>query len=263
MSTILRTGPRQFVIRQNKKRLTIRGFGGGGGDGLPPTTGNDGYALIELAGVGAWRPILEEYIVPTWAIDSFAAVAAVLEVGATAATPAFTASYNRLPLNSAILKDDEGSADKDVTSTPTAFSSDETYAKTANNDSVQFTLEAKENAADTPVTRNTTIAWQPRTYWGVGPDGLSSEADIEGLANSALDNNRQRTFTVTAGATEHIYYAYPASYGAATFFVGGFEGGFVLVSDSISVTNAFGVTQNYRLYKSINANLGTTTVEVQ
>ena len=100
------------------------------------------------------------------------------------------------------------------------------------------------------------------TYWGVGPDGLSSEADIEGLANSALASSRGRTFTVTAGSGEHIYYAFPSSYGTPTFFVGGFEGGFELEASAVSVTNVNGVTQNYDLWKSTNANLGTTTVQV-
>lgn len=226
---------------------------------LPPVTGNDGYAIIEVGSVAAFRPILEAYVVPAFAINSFAASTSVVETGASVVTPSFVASYNRTP-DVATLDDDEGSPQKDVSGTPTAFSSDGTFAKTANNDSVLFTLGADEGVDSD--SANASIAWRPRAYWGIGVDGLSTEADIEALANNALDNNRQRTFTVTAGAGEHIYYAYPTSYGAATFFVGGFEGGFDLVSDSISVTNANGVTQNYRLYKSTNPNLGTTTVQV-
>jgi len=256
---ILRKDNGTITLTKDSRRLLVKTVSAGSGSGLPTTTGNDGYALIEVSGVGAWRPIKDSYIVPAFAISSFSAVASVVEVGASVVQPDFTAAYNRTP-DTATLDDDEGSTQKDVISTPTSFFSDETFQKTANNDAVQFTLNADE-AGDAD-SSNANISWQPRTYWGVGVDGLSTEADIEALANNALDNNRQRTFSVTAGAGEHIYYSYPESYGAGTFFVGGFEGGFELVSDSISVTNAEGVTQDYRLYKSTNPNLGTTTVQV-
>lgn len=44
--------------------------------------------------------------------------------------------------------------------------------------------------------------------------------------------------------------------------MGGFEGGFDLITSTLSITNAYGVTQNYRLYRSTNPSLGATTVTV-
>lgn len=253
---VFRLGPRKTVFRSGGIRLNVRA-GGAGGGGVP--TGNDGFALIELSSIAEFRPIKEEYIVPTFAVSSFAASTPVLEVGATATTPAFTAAYNRTP-DTATLDDDEGSAQKDLVTPFASFASDENFTKTANNDVVQFTLGAVEDGdAD---AANTNISWQPRTFWGPDVDGLSTEADIEALANSALDSNRNRTFTVTAGAGEHIYYAFPSAYGTPVFTVGGFEGGFVLEAPAVSVTNANGVTQNYDLWKSVQPNLGATTVVV-
>ena len=230
------------------------------GSGLPSVTGNDGYALIEIGSDAQFRPIKESYIVPFFDIISFSITGgSVKEVGETINTPAFTASYNRTP-TVATLKDNQANPDKDVSSTPTSFSSNYNFQKTVNNDTVQFTLEAEEDGEID--SQGLTVYWRPRTFYGVGVDGGNDEAFIEALANQQLDNNRNTTFTVTAGSGEHIYYAYPDAYGAATFTVGGFEGGFDLVSSTISVTNGFGVTQNYRLYKSTNPNLGTTTVTV-
>ena len=229
------------------------------GQDVPEESGNDGYSLIEISGIAAWRALKESYLVPLFDITSFALGTSVVEIGQSIVTPSFTAAYNRTP-TTATLTDDEASPPKDVTATPTAFSSDGTFQKTANNDSILFTLTAIEDGEND--TGQATLSWRPRTYYGVDVDGLSTEADIEALATSQLDNNRNITFTVNPGAGEHIYYAYPASYGAATFTIGGFEGGFTLVSDAISVTNAHGVTQNYRLYKSVNPNLGSTTVVV-
>jgi len=249
----------EIILKQDGKLVVQDVQVGGSNTGLPPTTGNDGFALIELSGIAAWRVIKESYVQANFAISTFSASASVVEVNQSIVTPAFTASYNRTP-TTALLDDDEGSAQKDVTSTPTSFASNETFQKTANNDSVLFTLTADDG--DTPVLSNTSISWRPRTFYGVDVDGLSTEGDIEGLANQQLDANRQITFIVTAGAGQHIYYAFPDSYGTPTFFVNGFEGGFILEADNVSVTNAFGNTQNYDLWKSTNANLGTTTVQV-
>ncbi len=88
------------------------------------------------------------------------------------------------------------------------------------------------------------------------------EAEVEALASSGLQSSRARTITVTAGVGEYIWYAYPASYGAATFTIAGFEGGFDLITSTLSITNANGVTQNYRLYRSTNPSLGLTTIVV-
>lgn len=257
MTLLLKKEAQSVVLKKDDRKLLIRTVRETVSD-MPPVTGNDGFAVIEVGSVAAFRAIKEGWVVPTFAIGTFAPVASVVEVGATVATPAFTASYNRTP-DTATLKDGVN-PDKDVTSTPAAFSSDETFVKTANNASQAFTLDAVEDGD--PDSLGASILWQPRTFWGVDVDGLSTEADIEGLANSALDNNRNRTFTVTAGAGEHIYYAIPSSYGTPTFTIGGFEGGFVLEAAAVSVTNAEGVTQNYDLWKSVQPSLGATTVVV-
>jgi len=234
------------------------------GGSLPPLAGIVGAVLAEgPIGTLTFRQLVQSEILPDWAITGFSAGTPLIEVSDTIVLPTFSASYvdvARVAL--AILTDTEGTPAKDVTSSPAAFSSSGTFQKTSINASATFTLTATDSLTGAVDAANTSITWAPRTHWGIGPDGLSTETDIKGLASSALDTNRNRTFTVNPGAAQHIYYAYPASYGAATFSVGGFVGGFVLVSSTISVTNTFGFTTNYRLYKSVAANLGSTTVVV-
>lgn len=227
-------------------------FGGG-----PTPTGNDGYAIIEIGGVAAFRPILQAYIQAAFAISAFGGPA-TQEVGATVASPSFTASYNFTP-DTASVVDDQGNPGLDVHLTPTAFTYSYQYTKTANNAAVTWTLSAGRGTES--ATRTASVAWRPRLYYGVGVDGLHTESDIKGLASQPLAASRATTFTVNAGSGQHIYFASPVSYGSATFTIGGFEGGFDLVG-TVSVTNANGVTQNYYLYKSTNPNLGSTTVQV-
>ena len=225
--------------------------------GLPTVTGNDGYAVIEVGSVAAFRPIKQSYIVASFAVSAFGGPS-TQEVGQTLTNPAFSASYNRTP-ETAFVQDDQGNPALDVSTTPTAFSYLHAYAKTANNATVTWNLAASEGGEIG--TRATSAAWRPRVFYGIGVAGLSTEADIEGLANQPLLPSRAVTFTVAPNVGEHIYFAAPTSYGTPTFTVGGFEGGFDFVG-TVSVTNIYGVTQNYDLYRSTNSDLGATTVQV-
>ncbi len=157
------------------------------------------------------------------------------------------------------MTDSEGNPTITLTTPFTAVTSPHTFTKTTNNASVVFTLHAAKNAITSAPTAS--YAWRPLAFWGVSSNGSgSTETFIEALSNSTLASSLARTISLSPGVGEYIYYAYPASYGAATFTVGGFEGGFDLISASIAVTNAYSVTQNYRLYRSTNPNLGSTTV---
>lgn len=117
------------------------------------------------------------------------------------------------------------------------------------------------DGVDSP-TSTVSVAFYNLRFWGVSTTASGyTEANVEGLANNELSNSRAKTFTVTAGASEYIIYAYPTRLGTATFTVGGFEGGFES-PETVSVTNTAGFTENYYVYRSTNPNLGSTTVVV-
>lgn len=76
-----------------------------------------------------------------------------------------------------------------------------------------------------------------------------------------LSNNIKRIINVTATSNEYIYYAFPTRLGTPVFKVGGFEGGFNKVS-TIYFTNSYNYVEKYDIYKSTNAGLGNTTVDI-
>ena len=123
-----------------------------------------------------------------------------------------------------------------------------------------FTLNATDG------TDNDTLAityyFYNRRFWGktTSTSGFT-EATVEGLASNELSNSRAKTFSSTTSTGEYILYAYPSRLGTATFTVGGFSGGFQ-APETVSVTNASGYTENYYVYRSDNANLGTISVVV-
>jgi hypothetical protein len=194
-----------------------------------------------------------------YAITGFAASVPVLEVGATATNPAFTASHSATPVSLLLTNSDDGES-KDVHTTPNGFASSHAFTKTVNNASVTFTITGSDGVSG--ANRSASLFWRPRVYWGTGAAGGNSEAFIEALAGSALQASRAGTFTVNATGSLKIYWAAPASYGTPTFTVGGFAGGFNLNTSAVTVTNVFGIAQTYQVWESSTAGLGNTTVTV-
>jgi hypothetical protein len=197
-----------------------------------------------------------------YAITGFSPAAptvAVVRVGATVSSPTFSASHSSPPVTLTLTNTDN-SESKDVHLTPNSPSSSQSYVKTTNNASVSWTLLGNDGISS--ANRSTSIFWRPDVYWGTGVAGGNSEAFIEALTGNALQASRAGSFDVNATGSLRVYWAAPASFGTPTFTVGGFSGGFSLVSNTISVTNIESVTQNYQLWVSDTAGLGSIAVTV-
>lgn len=118
-----------------------------------------------------------------------------------------------------------------------------------------WTLKATDERGAT-ASKTATLYFYNGVYYGVGTESVGvSELTKE------LSNTRKRSFTVTAGEGEYVWYALPARLGECTFTVGGFKGGFMLYA-TMDYENTEGYTESYYIYRSDNANLGTITVEV-
>lgn len=111
-------------------------------------------------------------------------------------------------------------------------------------------------------SKSVSLVFLNGVYYGAAaaPETIDS-AFVLGLADPVFTDTRKRTVTVSAAPGEYIWYCFPESMKPATFKVGGFEGGFDLVA-TIEFTNACEHTEPYYIYRSANAGLGDTTVEV-
>lgn len=103
----------------------------------------------------------------------------------------------------------------------------------------------------------TTLDFVDGVYYGVSNTTSYDSALIATLIQ-ILSTEKSQTFTVTAGEEQSIFIAAPADVEYA-FSVGGFSGGFH-VAATIDYTNQYNRTTSYKIYKSDNTNLGTTTV---
>ena len=188
-----------------------------------------------------------------------------VEIGTTVTAATISYTLNKAP-DTLTLKVGSAAASS-ILPTPAVESS--SYQKTGlsltGNTALKLTAGDSGSDAQAAASDEKTVTLQflPKVYWGAAaaPEAVNS-AFILGLSGNALATGKAREFTVNAGSGKYIWYASPVSYGACEFYVGGFLGGFG-AAQTISLTNASGYTQNYYVYRSTNANLGSTTVVVQ
>lgn len=126
--------------------------------------------------------------------------------------------------------------------TPVLLTSDTTYTLTCN-DGTQ-----SANAS-------TTVAFRQRRWWGTDFNATASSGLILSLANNEFSTSRAKSFTID-GDGEYIYYAYPSSFGLATFTVNGLLNTAWTLT-VVSHTNASGFTENYNVYRTNTVQNGT------
>ena len=180
-------------------------------------------------------------------ITSFSNNVGTVEMGSTVNTVVLNWATNKTPEE--LTLDGEGidKALKTKTIENASIKSNKTY-----------TLKATDER-DATATKTTAITFLNGVYWGVAENKSSFDSAFVLGLTKGLQGSKAKTFTVNAGATQHIYYAIPSRYGTPSFKVGGFEGGFAKAA-TIEFTNASGYKENYDIWKSDNPGLGNTTV---
>lgn len=104
-------------------------------------------------------------------------------------------------------------------------------------------------------TRDFTVTWQWRVYLGESSlAGPLTEAQVKALRASGLQAGFAGTYAFDADSLKYKYIAYPESLGTATVFkdeATGFDVPFE-APYLVSITNTFGVVENYRVHRSTN-----------
>lgn len=133
----------------------------------------------------------------------------------------------------------------------------------------KFTISATDER-DKTVTKDASVNFYNGVYYGVSEAPASYDsAFIIALGKSGkktLRSSKLTSFSVTAGDGQYIFYCLPVSMGTCSFKVGGFDGGFDLVATldgDNKYENEHGHLEAYRIYRSTNAGLGATNVEVK
>lgn len=258
------------TITTNSTQITISASGGGGGGAS---------VLDDLSDVTITGPSINQTLVYngsqwvnaaqgatfSFSIASFGdSLSSTQEIGSgvwkTAGAITFSASYTNGPPTSSTITY-SGWSNLVMTTPFTSKVSAQAVNYPAVSGTVVFTLNSSKSAES--ATQTITHTFVNRIFYGVTTVSSGyTEANVEALAGTDLQDSKSKTFSVSPGASEYILFAYPTRLGTATFTVGGFEGGFQSPV-TVSVTNASGYTENYYAYRSTNLNLGSTTVVAQ
>lgn len=132
-----------------------------------------------------------------------------------------------------------------------------------------YEIESTDTQSD-PFSRTLTFNWRWRAFWGVGSFVVPTEAQIEALATNGLTSVIAGTYVMGAGNYKYIcvsnaiggqindvkdsatLLSVPMATTADNAAYSNVDGGGTSYA-LVSVTNGFGVTNNYRVYRTANS----------
>lgn len=133
----------------------------------------------------------------------------------------------------------------------------------------QFRVMVSSKSGEQVYSSTRQVVFQYKVGYRVGaPDPAIDDAWLK-AGTLVFDTDEFRSFTANAATDEHIYYYVPKAYVSSPyinppyFYVGGFEGGFAVYDSEASYEFGDETTEDYVVYRSTNAGLGSTNVTVQ
>lgn len=123
--------------------------------------------------------------------------------------------------------------------------------------SITFTLTVSDGTSSD--NASTTASFQHRRYWGSSANTSLTDPQILGLTKE-FSSSRVQSRTLSPSA-QYVYFAYPTSFGAATFTVNGLlNSAWTLVQRN--VVNASGHSEPFNIYRSDNLLTGTYQIAI-
>lgn len=179
-------------------------------------------------------------------ITSFTNDVGTVEIGSTVGSVDLTWGINRNPQTQSI--------DQGIGSLGVAVRSFEDVGSFTSSRTYTLIVADGTLSADAATT---SVNFRHRRYWGVSASASLNDAAILALSQE-FSTNRTQTRTLSP-AGQYLYFAYPASFGAATFTVNGLLNT-AWTLETRDVVNASGHTESFRIYRSDNLLTGTYVV---
>lgn len=215
--------------------------------------------------------ILYPYQEPTFSNFYISNKATILELGQELSSVSDMFTFVWATTNSQNISD-TGYNILDVTGSKTLATSIDTTSSMVNIDidyqilsnsisSYIFQINTQNTNNDT-FSKNYTISWRPRMFWGYSPDSSLTSTTIRDLQNSNLVLSANGTYNID-GNGEYIYFVVPQSFGSlidedgsnSRFLVGNLpNSSFVRVS--INYVNTYNHTEAYYVYRTSTVQYG-------
>jgi len=214
------------------------------------------------------QSLLYPYQAPTFSAFSISGQSTTLEVGATVtgANRTFTwtaTNASNITANTVEIQNITGG----TTSLAVGLANDGTevlsFADATKTTATTHVWRIRATNTQTTVfTRDFTVTWQWRRFFGESVNTTLTENQIEALRVNGLVSGLAGNYSFNAGGYKWI--AYPTVFGTATTFKDTSTNLDVPFEPPVivSVTNAFGVVQDYRVHRTTNVLGGAITIAV-
>jgi hypothetical protein len=127
-----------------------------------------------------------------------------------------------------------------------------------------FRISGQNNKPGSITPRNATYYWYWRLFYGVNINATLDEAAIEALVSSMLTGAYARTYAL-GGGSNYKYVCFPTSFGTPSTFIDtdtGFGVDMVKQAPDVNVTNGFGQTTAYSIWRTLNTINSTLNLQV-
>jgi hypothetical protein len=212
--------------------------GGGSGSSFTGTIAAD-HVTYTTAGFSTVQQALDSLLYVSPQITSFTNNVGTVELGLTITDVLLSWSYNKTMATQSI---DQGIG----AISPTSISSYDVSSVSLTSDTT-WTLTASDGTST--VTRQTSVLFRRKRYWGASALTSLTSSDILALGGSefATDFNKSVSYDCTGG--KYPYFCYPASFGTpASVTVGGLPFSDFSVTAQ-SFTNASGHSESYNVIR--------------
>lgn len=181
------------------------------------------------------------YVSPS--ISSFSNSVGTVEIGSTVTGVVLTWSYNKTMTTATLT--DAGS----ISAALLTYS----FSGLSLTSNKTYTLTAGDGTNTT--SSSTSVYFRHKRYWGTNSSTSILDADIIAMSKE-FSTTRVKSVWSQNGNGEYIYYCYPASWGAAEFWVNG------LLNTSWTLTtrafvNSSGYSESFRIYRTNTVQYGT------
>lgn len=201
--------------------------------------------------------VLTQLLYVPLVINSFTTPQVLFEKGQSIASLTFSWSYNKAITVQSIA----GTHVVPPSLSASDRSKSVSFSGLENNGSV-ITLTADDGSGtiNAVKTANVSVNFFSKIHYGAAAiPGVINDAFISALTG-ALASSKAKQFTVDLGVGIYGWFVSPISMGVPSFNINGFSGG---MTDPVvvSYTNSYGFTEQVYVSRTINSNLGTTTIE--
>ena len=127
--------------------------------------------------------------------------------------------------------------------------------KTTPNSSISFTHTGQGVDSSGSSNIQWTASWRQKIFYGASDTGVYNSGFILALPSNTFSVTGDISFSDVANTGQYFYYAFRSDAGTPTFTDtdSNLKGGFSLISESISLTNPYGYTEEplYRLLSDV------------